>query len=184
MKTLMLTAIVLALTAGAAQADWIVDYYVYGDWVRSDDYANGVLVASAPAPATSNFYGVGAYLFLEGTAPYITVYYQSGIDWQFLGMYGAPYGGIPQAVLPTDVPPISFADLPPPYTVSLGGGVSETFLDEAAAYNTQTTTVYRVPDFTVPEPGTAVLLVAGLILIACKAIRGGSSVEQSPHEVA
>jgi Transmembrane exosortase (Exosortase_EpsH) len=88
----ILIAFILAF-AVSAEADVVtsydVTYYLRGD-----------------VSQYHTFYGPGSYEFLWGPN-YTAVYLQDG-GWQFIGMYGAPALGYPQAALPAAMPSISF----------------------------------------------------------------------------
>jgi Transmembrane exosortase (Exosortase_EpsH) len=80
----------LLLATPASAQDWTVEHFRSGT-VRFD----------------TPVYGHGTYEFVR--APdHIPVYLKRDL-WDFIGMYGAPYGGYPQAPLPESFPAISFS---------------------------------------------------------------------------
>jgi exosortase/archaeosortase family protein len=92
MKTKLIVPVLafLLLASSAAAQDWMVQYL-----------KTGVVQPTAPV------YPNGSYEFVR--APdYVPVYLRRADIWDFIGMYGAPFNGHPQASLPGTFPVIAF----------------------------------------------------------------------------
>jgi hypothetical protein len=115
----------LLVTPVGAATIWDVEYFPQGD--------------------ITHFYGPGTYDLLLGPG-YITVYLMTGPpNWTvFIGMYGAPALGYPEAPLPDGFPMIAF----PPGT------------DQAVAVPVFVDVLTIGPVASVPEASSGLLLVA------------------------
>jgi PEP-CTERM motif len=144
-KAMLLLAMLLTASASAEATTYTVEYFIRG-----------------PVSQQTRFYGEGAYAFLL-TPDYVTTYrHQPGIlyhgdgtttiavIWVFIGMYGAPYGGYPAAVLPEDFPVIAFSG-------AYDQAVVVPWVDAPAPQGASQA---------VPEPGTLTLTIAALGLLA------------------
>jgi exosortase/archaeosortase family protein len=80
----------LLLAMPASAQDWMVQYLRAGE-------------VKDAAPVYPN----GSYEFVRASDS-IPVYLRRADIWDFIGMYGAPYGGYPQASLPGTFPTIAF----------------------------------------------------------------------------
>jgi exosortase/archaeosortase family protein len=88
----ILFALLLVLMTTPASAQWSVEYFTRGD-----------------ATQATQFYGPGTYELLKGP-DYIPVYLRRE-NFDFIGMYGGPAQGFPQAQLPDTFPAITFTGL-------------------------------------------------------------------------
>jgi exosortase/archaeosortase family protein len=91
MKSLV-ALFLLLMTSPASAQDWQVEYFTRGD-----------------ATQATQFYGPGTYELLKGP-DYIPVYLRRE-NFDFIGMYGGPAQGFPQAQLPDTFPAITFTGL-------------------------------------------------------------------------
>ena len=130
MRIFFVVAVVVLLSVPAS-ADMVttydVTYYLRGD-------------ISQP----TLFYGLGSYEFLLGPG-YIPVYLKRD-DFDFIGMYGAPALGYPQAMLPASMPVIAFP-------AGTDGAIAVPI----------TVVADRAPVVGVPEPSSLLLIGVGLV---------------------
>jgi len=127
MRMFFMVAVLVLLTV-PAEADLITTSYDVQYYLRGDISQSHI------------FYGPGSYEFLW-TPNYVTVYLLAA-NWEFIGMYGAPALGYPQAILPDSMPVIAF-----PAGTDAGIAVP--------------ITIVGTPRVAVPEPSSLAWLIGG-----------------------
>jgi hypothetical protein len=130
MRTCFVLLLVVLVTPVGAATIWDVEYFIRGDISQ-----------------VHRFYDAGTYELLW-TPNYVTTYLMMGdsIGTVFIGMYGAPYG-----VLPEGFPLIAFPS-----------GYDQALVVPTVQPDT-------VPSTSVPEPAAWLLMVAGVaVLIAAR----------------